>query len=312
MTKEHSIEVEAKELLDILTNINSFSNIEKLYYEYIGELISSLSDYKSWSIHSPGFHIFCACLIYVRTMFTFNMNITLSILKSTMANDTDPELRLKYFTLLSEYFTKNTLNENLDLEFSNQFLEDYILPGLIWTAGRVAEAIRTAAVSCLCAFLEKHERDLMEKTQYFKEQNICLVLDKIIPVLISLADDNSRKSRLYSLRAMYLIMNIRQKFNYLTEEHIHKIYPALLKRLDDGCDDVRLASLETLVNIWNAIPKNYDIHFNKGHIDMLYTTTIIYLDDPDSEFQNIILGNCIYINLILISVYYTHVKYHFR
>lgn len=193
----------------------------------------------------------------------------------------------------------------MDLKFSNQFLKDCILPGLIWSAGKTAEAIRTAAVSCLCIFLDKYEKDsIMKQNIDCDEQNICLILDEIIPILISLADDNSKKSRFYSLQAMYLIMCIRKQFDHLTEEYVHKIYPVLLKRLDDGCDDVRLISLEALTEVWNAIPKNYDLHFNKGHIDTLYTTIIIYLDDPENEFRNIVLGNKlfkskIYFNVIL-------------
>ncbi|XP_053974903.1 dynein axonemal assembly factor 5 [Hylaeus volcanicus] len=291
MTKEHSIELEAKELLNTLANINSFNTVEELYSEYIGHLISSFSDYKSWTIHSPGSQILCAFFIHIKIIFTFDLEIILAILKSTMGNDADPEMRLKYFTLLSDYFNRDSSNKIMDPKFCNQFLEDCILPGLIWTVGRAAEAIRTAAVSCLCAFLEKYEKTLLMKgTQCLNEQDNCLELDKIIPVLISLTDDNSKKSRFYSLRAMYLVMSIRKRF-HLTEDYIHKIYPVLLKRLDDGCDDIRSASLEALVKLWKAIPKNYNLDFNKGHIDMLYTSTIIYLDDPDSEFQSVILDS---------------------
>lgn len=204
----------------------------------------------------------------------------------------DPELRLKHFILLSEYFNQESLSDIIDQKQCNEFLESCILSGLIWTAGRAAEAIRTAAVSCLCAFLQKYKEDSSSKqTQYPTEQSTLLVFDKIIPTLISLADDNSKKSRLYSLRAMYLIMCIKKRFHCLAEDYIHKMYPVLLKRLDDGCDDVRMASLEALEELWNAIPEDYNLDFNKGHIDMLYTTTVIYLDDPDSDFKNTVLGN---------------------
>lgn len=45
----------------------------------------------------------------------------------------------------------------------------------------------------------------------------------------------------------------------LGEVCIHKIYPVLLKRLDDGYDDVRLIALEVLTEVWSAIPKDYDL-----------------------------------------------------
>lgn len=46
----------------------------------------------------------CVCLIYMKQILAYNVNIILSILKETMTNNADPELRLKYFILLSEYF----------------------------------------------------------------------------------------------------------------------------------------------------------------------------------------------------------------
>lgn len=291
MTQENSINLKAQELLNILANINSFNNVEELYYKYIEQLFLTFSDYKSWSIHDPESQIFCACLTYIKQILAYNMDIILPILKDITTNDADPELRVKLFILLSEYFDRS-ISEIMDLKFSNQFLEDCIFPQLIWSAGRTAEAIRTAAVSCLCSFLNKYEKDsIMKKITNYDEENICPTLDKIIPVLISLADDNSRKNRFYSLQAIYLIMCIRKKFDYLREVCIHKIYPVLLKRLDDGCDDVRLIALEALTEVWSAIPKDYDLQFNKGHVDVLYTTIIIYLDDPEEEFKNIVLGN---------------------
>ncbi|XP_076222309.1 dynein axonemal assembly factor 5 [Nomia melanderi] len=292
MAKGHAIKLEAKEVLYTLTRINNFDNVEKLYCEYTREIIPLFSDCKSWSIHNPESQIFCACLIYIKTVLNFNMDTMLPILKQTMASDADPELRLKHLILLSEYFNRESLHVIIDLKFLNQFLEDCILPGLVWTAGRAAETIRTAAVGCLCALLQKYRADsLTQGNQYPLEENTFATLEKIIPTLISLADDNSKRSRLYSLQALYLIMCIRNKSCNLTEEFIHKIYPILLKRLDDGCDNIRSASLEVLVEIWNLIPKDYNLHFNKAHIDTLYTTTIIYLDDPESEFQNFMLDS---------------------
>ncbi|XP_076750342.1 dynein axonemal assembly factor 5-like [Xylocopa sonorina] len=292
MAQEKLIKLEAEELLNTLANINSLDNIEELYYKYTKQLFSIFSDYKSWSIHNPESQIFAACLIYIKHILFYNMDIVLQILKETMTNDAEPELRLKYFILLSEYFSRGHLNEIMNLNFCNQFLDDCILPALIWNAGRTAQAIRTSAICCLCTFLDKYEKDsVVKETINCDEKNISFVLDKIIPVLISLTDDNSMKSRFYSVRAMYLIMCIRKRFDCLAEEDIHKIYPILLKKLDDGCDDVRIISLEALTEVWNAIPKNYDLCFNRGHVDTLYTTTIIYLDDPESEFQDIALGS---------------------
>jgi len=181
------------------------------------------------------------------------------------------------------------------------------MPGLIWTAGRAAEAIRTAAVCCLCAILQNtivnpDKKDEINKIQLStNEENkdsrkpmmeqFPSIFDKIVPVLISLVDDKAKKTRLYSMRAIRLLVKIGQRLSCLDDEHVHRTYPVILKRLDDGCDDVRYAAVEMLVDVWSAVSKDYDTVFSKSHIDALYTTMIIHLDDPESRFQEIMLGN---------------------
>lgn len=114
--------------------------------------------------------------------------------------------------------------------------------------------------------------------------------NKTVPVLVALMDDNSRMTRFYSLRAICQVVIIGRKVGVVSAEHIHTIYPVLLKRLDDGNDNVRVGAIEALQEIWRELPQDYDLEFFTTHIDMVYTTTIIHLDDPETKFQNLMLG----------------------
>jgi len=312
MSVEPSIREEADRLLEILVNINSLKDIEDLFCNHTRPLILSIhNDCASWTVYSAESQIFCACLSRAGIAMSRNMDLVLPIFKKTMNKDADPELKLRHFILLSEYFLNN---QNLchHIEDPNRFvsmiIEELIVPGLVWVAGRAAEAIRTATVCCLCAILEnkiihpdkKDEIDEAESStnEENKESKISVtaeqfpsIFDKIVPVLVSLVDDKAKKTRLYSMRAICLLITIEQRLSCLDDEHIHRTYSVILKRLDDSCDDIRYAAVEALVNVWSVVSKDYDTVVSRSHVDALYTTMIIHLDDPESRFQEIMLGN---------------------
>lgn len=71
--------------------------------------------------------------------------------------DKDPEMRLKFFSLLSRLVM--TSSSTLDSchkfgDFAVSVVKDIIIPNCLWKAGRVAGAIRTTATSCMWALLQ--------------------------------------------------------------------------------------------------------------------------------------------------------------
>lgn len=305
MSIESFIREEADRLLEVLIHINSLKDKEDLFRNHVKPLLTSIhDDCASWSIYSAESQIFSACLSRAGIAIAHNMDLALPILKKTMSKDADPELKLRHFILLSEYFLNNqNLNQHIEdpHKFVNTIIEELVVPGLIWSAGRAAEAIRTAAVCCLCAILENriiNSGEKIDNSSSNEKSKICItvdefpsIFDKVTPVLVSLVDDKAKKTRLYSMRAICLLITVGQRLSCLNDEHIHRTYPVVLKRLDDGCDDVRYAAVEALVDIWNSASKDYDIIGSRSHIDALYTTMIIHLDDPESRFQETMLGN---------------------
>lgn len=312
MSTEPSIREEADRLLGILVDINSLKDTEDLFCNHMRPLLTSIhDDCASWTVYSVESQIFCACLNRAGIAMSHIMDLVLPIFKKTMSKDADPELKLRHFILLSEYFLNNqNLYHHIEdpRRFVSTIVEELIVPGLIWAAGRAAEAIRTAAVCCLCAVLqnkiinpdEKDEINEIESSANEEDEKSRMsitaeqfpsIFDKIVPVLVSLVDDKAKKTRLYSMRAICLLVTIGQRLSCLNDEHIHRTYSVILKRLDDGCDDIRYAAVEALVDVWSAASKDYDIVVSRSHIDTLYTTMIIHLDDPESHFQEIMLGN---------------------
>lgn len=312
MNTELSIREEADRLLEVLVNINSLKDVDDLFCNHIRPLITSIhDDCASWTVHSAESQIFCACLSRAGVAISRNMDLALPIFEKTTSKDADPELKLRHFILLSEYFLSNqNLHRHIEdpHKFVNTIIKDLIMPGLIWAAGRAAEAIRTAAICCLCAVLQNkimnpNEKDeINEAESSTNEKNdksrisltaeqFLSIFDEIVPVLVSLVDDKAKKTRLYSMRAICMLVTIGQRLSCLNDEHIHHTYPVILKRLDDGCDDIRYAAVEALVDVWSAASEDYDTVVSRSHVDALYTTMIIHLDDPETRFQEVMLGN---------------------
>ena len=69
----------------------------------------------------------------------------------------EPEVRLKFFSLLSHLMMncKDTVDSGDKFaDFAEIVVRDMILPNCVWKAGKVAGAIRTTAVSCAWALLQ--------------------------------------------------------------------------------------------------------------------------------------------------------------
>lgn len=305
MSVELCIREETDRLLKILIDINSLKDLEDLFHDHLGSLITSVcDDCASWTVYSAESQIFGACLSRAGVVIARNVDLVLPVLESTMTENADPELKLRYFILLSEYFSSNqNLRRRVDepYNFVSAVIEKLVAPGLVWAAGRTAEAIRTAAVCCLCAILQIIHSDRAvsstnalesdKSNMTIRVEQLSSIFDKILPVLLSLVDDKAMKTRLYSIRAICSLVIIGRELSFLTDEHINRTYAVILKRLDDGCDNVRYIAVEALVEIWTAASKDYDVVVSKSHIDALYTTMIVHLDDPESQFQLVMLGN---------------------
>lgn len=326
MSAERSVHEEADRLLEVLVDVNaSLGDVEDLFRDHVKSLITSIDgDCASWSVYSAESQVFAACLSRAGVAIARNVDLVLPILERTTGKEADPELRLRHFVLLSDYFANN---QNLHRHhhddtraFVRTIIEELVIPGLVWTAGRSAEAIRTAAVCCLCVILQSRTIDgrddeddgsardeettareiaspasTRESERSRTGSDVATELypslrDKAVPILLSLMNDKARKTRLYSMRAVCSIVTLGRRLSRLTDEHVHRAYPAILRRLDDGCDDVRHAAVDALVEVWSAASENYDVVISRSHVDALYTTMIVHLDDPESHFQQIMLG----------------------
>lgn len=90
----------------------------------------------------------------------------------------------------------------------------------MWHAGATAEAIRTMAASCLrCALLPTSNVEL------FSAETLPEIVEKMVPLLISLLEDASYRSREMALECLVLLKENCVKNNIWSLDQFVKTYP---------------------------------------------------------------------------------------
>ena len=69
------------------------------------------------------------------------------------------------------------------------------------------------------------------------------------------------------------------------------MYPDLLKRLDDACDDNRCAAAAELWPAYfRAIGLDYQVSLYRVHLEDTVRGLLVHLDDQNEKVQNAVLG----------------------
>lgn len=112
---------------------------------------------------------------------------------------------------------------------------------------------------------------------------------KIVNQLRSLLEDENRGTRLTTCHVLSKIFSI---FGDSLEKNsdLYNLYPDLLKRLDDGNDDVRTAASETFSSYLSCLRPGYNVLLYGAHLEEIFKGLLIHLDDPNQKIQEAILS----------------------
>lgn len=179
----------------------------------------------------------------------------------------------------------------------------------MWHAGRTAEAMRTMAASCLrSALLPAEEINIFSSSDVLRP-----LIDKLTPLLLSLMEDASFRSRQLAIENIILLKETAFKNNNWQLDDLLKIYPGdllkvkvkkktdllmvfkniseALKRLDDPTDKVRITAVKNLVKLFQDVPGEFLKPSFKPHHELIIDTLLTHFDDDDSNFQALVLGD---------------------
>jgi HEAT repeat len=67
----------------------------------------------------------------------------------------------------------------------------------------------------------------------------------------------------------------------LSDDQCRKLYPELIKRLDDSENKVRIAACSTLSSLVDGMPKTFD----GTNVEYMIANLLVHMDDSDAEVQ---------------------------
>uniref|UniRef100_A0A8C5Y4E6 Dynein axonemal assembly factor 5 n=1 Tax=Microcebus murinus TaxID=30608 RepID=A0A8C5Y4E6_MICMU len=193
----------------------------------------------------------------------------------------DPQMRLTLFSVLSKVLlqAKDTVDSQGQFHsYLETVTKDILVPNLQWHAGRTAAAIRTATVSCLWA---------LTSSEVLSAKQIRDVQETLMPHILTTLEEDSQMTRLISCRIINIFLKTSD--DVLDPDKFIKIYPELLKRLDDVSNDVRIAAASALITWLKCIKGADGKSYYQSSIQYLYKELLVYLDDPESAVQDAVL-----------------------
>uniref|UniRef100_A0A669EYT5 Dynein axonemal assembly factor 5 n=1 Tax=Oreochromis niloticus TaxID=8128 RepID=A0A669EYT5_ORENI len=264
--------------VEFLCRVQGLDSVMELYRQHMGQLLDWLSaSVNTWSSYSPErlqLHIVVTQSGPVIGEFLSQL---MPLLHNCLQPNRDPEMRMSIFTMLAKLLLdadKTLDSQGRFHDDSERFLSDILLPNLVWRAGRTAAAVRTSALSCLLAHL------------VFSDIFSCKHLG-MRPQVLSALEEDSQMSRLLACRCLCAILRLTG--TSLHHEALNKIYPELLKRLDDSSEEVRGVALQA-VGLWfSSLTKDYNPVLCGAHLQLLFQQLLLHLDDPDSSVQDQVL-----------------------
>ncbi|XP_069558910.1 dynein axonemal assembly factor 5-like isoform X2 [Brachyistius frenatus] len=282
LSTEQQLSEKALESVQLLCKVQGLDSVMKLYRQHMDQLLNWLSaSVNTWSCYSPQRLQLHIIVIQSGPVIGEFLSQLMPLLHSCLQPDRDPEIRMSIFTMIAKLLLD--ANSTLDSQGhfrdeSEKFLCDIVLPNLVWRAGRTAAAVRTSALSCLLA--------LLHGGAITPGQLLCLD-EKLSPQVLSALEEDSQMSRLLACRSLSAILGLIG--TSLHHEALIKIYPELLKRLDDSNEEVRGVALQA-VGLWlSSLPKNYNPELCTPHLQFLFQKLLLHLDDPDSSVQDQVL-----------------------
>ncbi|XP_054278920.1 dynein axonemal assembly factor 5-like [Macrosteles quadrilineatus] len=275
LAAESHITTQAKELLQELASLCSVE-LQDLYDKHSAALLEEISaSVKDWTPLTPQRFIFEAVLTHAGAAVGDNIEVVLSVLSTCLLPQSDPEATLQMLMAVSYILTDTgtPLARVSDLDtVLHRTCTEVLQPLLVWRAGRSAEALRTAATGCVVAALQ-----LRPCTPQLSEQ--------LVPLLLGLVEDSAFRTRQLATLAVLHVVQALRNSDALAAKDVITIYPVVLKRLDDNNDEVRKTAVCTLCVLFESpLPLDY-----QSHLEYLYDTMLLHLDDPNPDFQTVML-----------------------
>ncbi|KAG5899350.1 hypothetical protein JTB14_036839 [Gonioctena quinquepunctata] len=272
---------------DSLKTALNQNDAQDLWTLYTGTLLNHINkNPKVWTTVTDQACIFLTIVGQSNEAFGLNLDVIGDILSEVLDTQCEAEMRLRTFYVLASAFEKKEIifKKSKDLtKFLEGLIQDIFIPSLVWQPGAAAEAIRTMAASCLQYALIPNQQ-----VELFSADTLRPLVDKLLPLLISLLEDASYRSRQIAVDCCALLKVACCKKGIWNVDDLVTVYPEILKRLDDPTEKVRLCALRNLPVILNAAPEDFRKSNYKAHHELIIDTLMTHFDDDEEEVQKMV------------------------
>jgi len=284
----------ALEVIDCLASAGGKPSAAELHAEQMPRLVlqlvgdgsaaASVAPYGNWQAHTPDWHLLQALLRQCDGATAAGQLLyVLPALTRVLDPKQEPVLRATALSLVDSLLSSSSFSSAADLhDWAEDILAALLVPNLVWRAGKAAEHVRLAAMTGV---------DLLLPLAALKPSQLAKQLDDLLPVLTSCLDDDSVETRRISCSVTNSLLSKLGRGG-LNEDRARKLYPELLKRLDDASDAVRLQACAPITAFFEALDYssiwNQAANFDKANYQYLLRGLLVHLDDPSLEIQEAI------------------------
>ncbi|OUM70216.1 hypothetical protein PIROE2DRAFT_37495, partial [Piromyces sp. E2] len=302
--------------LKLLTEKHGFENVSQLYNHYfdtlMAELTKTIDIWNSYSIEPKVYYIL---LENSGELIGQRLDMIISNFITLFNVERDFDTRIRIFSLLYKLLKTEplTLNSNHQLPlYSKKIITDIFIANGIWRAGKKATIIRARDMECFLAYLNLQDKLGENEERIIDSQCIEDVMEKeLLPVLISCLEDDDVNTRENVLKIFIKLFH-KDYCGAYNAELFKKIYPELLKRMDDASDVIRDQTAKTFPYLFNCVVQWQD-HIQNVEMDSSESYVEKSLDDV--HYQTMIKGLAIHlddsnniIQVILVITFYYYIK----
>jgi len=286
--------------LKLLSEKHEFESVSQLYNYYFDTLMKELTKtIDVWNSYSIEPKVYYILLENSNELIGERLDIIISNFIKLFNIERDFETRIRMFSLLYKLLTMRPLSLNSSHQlplYSKKIITDIFIANGIWRAGKKATVIRAKDMECFLAFLNLQDNECFVESQCIEET----MEKELLPVLISCLEDDDVNTRENVLKIFNKLFH-KDYCKAYNAEIFKKIYPELLKRMDDASDIIRGYTSKTFQYLFDCISQwqNYiqniemdssETYVEKSLDDVHYQTIIkglaIHLDDSNNIIQN--------------------------
>jgi len=237
--------------------------------------------YARWQAHTAEWHLLQALLRQCDGATAASQLLhVVPALARVLDPKQEPVLRGTALALVDSLLSSASFCAADDLaDWAELILQAMLVPNLVWRSGKAAEHVRLAAMTSIAKLLPLGALTAAQLSAQVEEA---------LPVLTSSLDDDNVETRRLGCVAMGALLD-KLGVRGLDNERMRKLYPELLKRLDDASDAVRLQVCPTLLAYFAATQYSavWDDQHNldKSNYQYLLRGLLVHLDDPSPEIQ---------------------------